>query len=77
MDSRTAPDTAPGPIQSVSVVTLDAPTVTRGAVNTAALRRLVELHHRGWLSRAELEAEFGAPYARLAAAARVPYWRLS
>jgi hypothetical protein len=57
--------------------TVSAASVQRVGVNTAALRRLVELHHRGWLSRAELEAEFGAPYARLAAAARVPYWRLS
>ena len=63
VDSRTAPDTTPGPIQSVSVV------------NTAALRRLVELHCRGWLTRAEVEAEFGLPYDQLAAAARS--WRLS
>lgn len=77
MDKRTAPDTTPGPIQSVSVVTLDAPTVTRGAVNRTALRRLVELHHRGWLTRADLEHEFGATYDRLAAIAAIPYWRLS
>jgi hypothetical protein len=36
----------------------------------------VELHCRGWLTRAELEAEFGAPYDRLAAIAATPYWRL-
>jgi hypothetical protein len=76
VDSRTGPH-ATGPPQSVSVAVLDRQRLTRAGVNTAALRRLVELHHRGWLSRAELEAEFGAPYDRLAAVAAIPYWRLS
>lgn len=57
--------------------TVTAASVARAGVNTAALRRLVELHCRGWLTRAELEAEFGAPYERLAALAAIPYWRLS
>ena len=57
--------------------TVTAASVARAGVNTAALRRLVELHYRGWLTPAELEAEFGAPYDRLAAIAAMPYWRLS
>jgi len=57
--------------------TISAASVQRARVNTAALRRLVELHHRAWLTRAELEAEFGAPYWRLAELAATPYWRLS
>jgi hypothetical protein len=57
--------------------TITAASVQRAGVNTTALRRLVELHWRGWLTRAELEAEFGAPYDRLAELAVIPYWRLS
>ena len=51
--------------------------VTAASVNVAALRRLVELHCRGWLTRRELEAEFGLPYRQLTAIALAPYWRLS
>jgi hypothetical protein len=55
--------------------TVTAASVQRAGVNAAVLRRLVELHHRGWLTRAELEATFGRPYEWLASAARS--WRLS
>lgn len=57
--------------------TVTAASVHRAGVNTVALRQLVELHWRGLVTRAEVEAEFGAPYEWLAAAAAIPYWRLS
>jgi hypothetical protein len=69
---RTAPVTTPGPPR---VAVYDSLTVAPGPVNLAALRRLVELHDRGYLTRREVERAFGAPYDRLAAAARIAYWR--
>ena len=60
---------------SGSHATVSAASVQPAGLNTTALRRLVELHHRGWLTRAELEAAFGLPYEWLTAAARS--WRLS
>lgn len=74
---RGRPSQAASRKHSGSHATIAAASVQRAGVNTAALRRMVELHCRGWLTRAELEAEFGAPYDRLAEIAAIPYWRLS
>jgi hypothetical protein len=74
---RGRPSQAASRKYSGSHATVTAASVQRAGVNTPALRRLVELHHRGWLTRAEVEAAFGAPYDRLAVIAAIPYWRLS
>lgn len=60
-DMRNAPATAPGrPLQALPLPGGKViHTLADGSVNQAVLDRLRELHDRGWLARAEIEAALG------------------
>jgi hypothetical protein len=46
--------------------------VAAAGVNVAVLARLMDLHHRGYLTHAELEREYGIAYDLLADIAGLP-----
>src|SRR5258708_39324054 len=68
------PDARSGPGQGQGHPQTPQPNVVTAmvAADSDVLARVIDLHHRGYLTRDEIEREYGAPYDQVAASLRLP-----